>query len=162
MEEIWRDCKGYEGKYQVSNLGRVWSIKRQNYLTPHIHTKGYLQVTMMAKNGKMKQEYVHRLVALAFIPNPDKLPQVNHKDENKQNNHVDNLEWCTCKENINYGTRTERRAEKRRIPIEYVELGKFFKSMTQASKETGIPIPYISKACHGSQETAGNMHWRVI
>lgn len=162
MKEIWRDCKGYEGKYQVSNLGRIWSVKNQKYLTPNIHTKGYLKVTMVAKNGKVKQEYIHRLVALSFIDNPDNLPQVNHKDENKLNNCVDNLEWCTCKENINYGTRTERQAEKRRVTIECVELGKIFKSITEASKETNIPISCISKACSGLQETAGGKHWKVV
>lgn len=162
MKEIWRNCKGYEGKYQVSNFGRVWSVKSQNYLTPHTHTKGYLQVTMMAKNGKVKMEYVHRLVALAFIDNPNNLPQVNHKDENKTNNHVENLEWVTCKENINHGTHNERRAEKRMVVIECIDLEKTFKSMTQASKETGIPLSSISKACSGLQETAGGMKWRVI
>lgn len=162
MKEIWKDCKGYEGEYQVSNFGRVWSVKRQNYLTPHSHTKGYLKVTMRAKNGKTKIEYVHRLVALAFINNPDNLPQVNHKDENKTNNHVDNLEWCTCKENINYGTHNERRAEKRKVAVECIELKKTFKSMTQASKETDIPISCISRACSGLQETAGGLHWRII
>ena len=65
----------------------------------------------LSKNGKTKAEYVHRLVALAFIPNPDNKPQVNHKDENKQNNYVDNLEWATCKENVNYGTRSTRQSE---------------------------------------------------
>lgn len=162
MKEIWRDCKGYDGKYQVSNLGRIWSVKNQKYLTPYVHTKGYLGVTMVAKNGKRKGELIHRLVALAFINNPEKKPQVNHKDEDKTNNCVDNLEWCTCKENINYGTCTERRAKKRRITIECVELGKIFKSITEASKETNVSIPCISRACSGLQKTAGGKHWKVV
>lgn len=162
MEEIWRDCKGYEEKYQVSNLGRVWSVKRQNYLTPHIHTKGYLQVTMMAKNGKRKQEFIHRLVALAFIDNPNNLPQVNHKDENKTNNTVENLEWMTCKDNINYGSHNERVSNSNKQPVRCIELDKVFESKTQASNETNISIASISRVCSGKQKTAGGYHWEVI
>ena len=162
MKEIWRDCKGYEGKYQVSNLGRIWGVKRQHYLKPTITSNGYLEVCMIAKNGKQKVELVHRLVALAFIDNPDKLPQVNHKDEDKTNNCVDNLEWTTCKQNINYGTGIERRAKQRMMPIRCIDLNKIYESMTQASKETGIPLSYISKACTGIQETAGGFRWEVI
>ena len=110
--EIWKDCKGYEGKYQVSNYGRVWSIVRQQYKSQREDKDGYLIVTLVAKNGKIKKERVHRLVALVFIENPNNYPQVNHKDENKGNNCVENLEWVTAKQNCNYGTRNERVAEK--------------------------------------------------
>ena len=94
MKEIWKDCKGYEGKYQVSNLGRVWSIGSQKYLKGSYDRDGYIQVYLTAKNGKVKMEKVYRLVALVFLDNPNNYPQVNHKDKNKQNNCVDNLEWC--------------------------------------------------------------------
>ena len=94
IKEIWKDCKGYEGKYQVSNLGRVWSIGSQKYLKGSYDKDGYIQVYLTAKNGKVKMEKVYRLVALVFLDNPNNYPQVNHKDKNKQNNCVDNLEWC--------------------------------------------------------------------
>lgn len=161
MKEIWKDCKGYEGKYQVSNLGRVWSIKRQHYLTPNKHTKGYLQVTMMAKNGKMKMEYIHRLVAIAFIPNPNRLPQVNHKDEDKTNNCVDNLEWCNSKYNNNYGTHTKRGPIARRIPIICVETGIIYSSQAEAKRQLGISDSALNSALNNPTRTAKGYHWEV-
>lgn len=119
MEEIWKPIKGYEGLYEVSNLGRVRSLDRCVVYANgqvHIHrgkilrpgiSNGYMQVHL-CKCGDMKQPLVHRLVADAFIPNPENLPQVNHKDENPSNNEVSNLEWCTSEYNINYGTRKEK------------------------------------------------------
>ena len=115
MEE-WRDIKGYEGKYQVSNLGRVKSLNyhrenREEILSNVPDKYGYLIVSL-CKNGKELAFKIHRLVALHFIENPNNYPQINHKDENKQNNRADNLEWCTAKYNNNYGTRTQRQSEK--------------------------------------------------
>lgn len=117
MEEIWKDIENYEGLYQVSNLGRVKSLpnvahKNEIILKPSI-TNGYYSVALN-KFGKQKRIYIHRLVAEAFIPNPDNLPQVGHKDENNFktgdgcNNCVDNLEWCTQEENSNTPIRAER------------------------------------------------------
>ena len=120
MEEIWKDVKGFEGFYQVSNLGRVRSLDRisvsENRSAQKI--KGTIKKVKVGKNGyymvmfykdsKYKCAYVHRLVAQAFIPNPDNLPQVNHKDEIRTNNCVDNLEWCDSKYNNNYGTKIDR------------------------------------------------------
>ena len=100
--------KHYEGLYKISNLGRVWSVHKQDYKIPSTKDNGYMFVQLY-KNGKMKNEYIHRLVALTFIPNPNNLPQVNHKDECKDNNAVDNLEWCDSTYNNNYGTARERR-----------------------------------------------------
>ena len=108
MTEIWKNIEGYEGKYQVSNLGRVKSmIGQEKVLHPKKHRNGHLQIGLH-KDKKRKTMYIHRLVAQAFIPNPDNLPCVNHKDENPSNNNVDNLEWCTQKYNCNYGTRVDR------------------------------------------------------
>lgn len=105
MKEEWKDIKGYEGKYQVSNLGRVKSLdyqgkKREIILKPGIN-KGYYQVGLY-KYAMCKSLYIHRLVAETFIENPNNLPCINHKDENKLNNRVDNLEFCTQKYNNRY------------------------------------------------------------
>lgn len=109
MEEIWKDIKGYEGLYQVSNYGRVKSFKHnKEKLRKEVKDNmGYLIVNL-SKNGNKKIYKIHRLVAEAFLQNPNNYPQVNHKDENKINNRADNLEWCTAKYNSNYGTRNER------------------------------------------------------
>ena len=111
-KEYWKPVVGYEGHYQVSNFGRVKSIKfgKEIILKQHIR-RGYYSVNL-SKNGILKRYSVHRLVAEAFIDNTDNLPQVNHKDENKQNNVVSNLEWCDSEYNNNYGTRNKRVSEK--------------------------------------------------
>lgn len=116
MEE-WRDIKGYEGKYQVSNEGRVKSLNyhRQNLeqiLRSTISSSGYCRVWLFDGKGIGKIEFVHRLVAKAFIPNPNNLPQINHKDENKLNNNVENLEWCTPFYNNTYNDRHLKAAPK--------------------------------------------------
>lgn len=116
VEEIWKPVVGYEGLYKVSNFGRVRSLDRlvkgkkegfrQNFkgklLTPIKTIYGYLRVNLCNDDGR-KAKFVHRLVCTAFLPNPDNLPQINHKDENPLNNNVENLEWCTGKYNCNYG-----------------------------------------------------------
>ena len=129
MIEEWRDIKGYEGIYQVSNLGNVCSLDRvikhypKDYfqegkvLSPALSRNGYPMVILVNHN-KRKTRNVHRLVAEAFIPNPNNLPQVNHKDENKTNNCVDNLEWCTQKYNLNYGTRNIKISKARKGGVE--------------------------------------------
>ena len=105
MEE-WKNVIGYEGLYEVSNKGNVRNIRRNTLLKLSKNNYGYIKV-FLYKNGIRTCLSVHRLVAQAFIPNPDNLPQVNHKDEDKTNNSVDNLEWCNQKYNVNYGHRTE-------------------------------------------------------
>lgn len=111
MNEVWKDIEGYEGKYQVSNLGRVRGLDRKNsmgktvkgrILKPRKTHAGYLRAHLCRDD-----RYIHRLVAEAFIPNPNNLPQINHKDEDKANNSVDNLEWCTCEYNLSYGSRED-------------------------------------------------------
>ena len=100
--EIWKDCKGYEGLYQVSSLGRVWSVRKQRIMKPILKKDGYLEITLTAKNGRSVYERVHRLVALAFLENPNHFPVVNHKDGEKTHNEVGNLEWCSVKYNTKH------------------------------------------------------------
>lgn len=110
QDEIWKDVEGYDRRYQISSFGRVREIKKdgtiKNLKTSMFGT-GYVHLNLIL-DGKQKSIQVHRLVAKAFIPNPNNYPCVNHKDENKSNNHAYNLEWCTHSYNINYGTRIER------------------------------------------------------
>lgn len=127
MSEIWKDIPGFEGLYQVSNLGRVkrlplgkqWPYRRTHNNIRKQHIKnGYYQVNL-SKENKVKWICVHRLVALAFIPNPNNLPCINHRDENKLNNNIENLEWCSYAYNANYGTVRQRQVEsmKRNDPL---------------------------------------------
>lgn len=120
MKEVWKDLRFYEDKYEISNFG---SIRNKHTKVVKAQTRkdnGYLICSFWI-DGKSKQEYVHRLVALTFIPNPENLPQINHKDENKENNRVDNLEWCTAKYNNNYGTARQRSAQTQRANGVYDE-----------------------------------------
>lgn len=101
MDEVWKSIKDYDGLYEVSNLGRVRNCRTGRVLKPNKINNGYLQVGLY-KDNVVKTYYVHRLVAEAFILNPNNKPQVNHKDKNPTNNRVENLEWCDCPYNINY------------------------------------------------------------
>lgn len=113
--EIWEDIKEFEGLYQISNLGNVKSLKRkcknrvceEKILSPY-HAKGYLKINLF-KEAKCKSMFVHRLVAQAFIPNPNNFPQVNHKNEKRDDNRVENLEWTDNKENMNFGLHNLRK-----------------------------------------------------
>lgn len=149
-KEIWMDCKGYEGFYQVSNLGRVWSVRSQSYLTGNADKDGYLRVHLTAKNGKRKMEFIHRIVALAFISNPTGLPVVNHRDQNKQNNCVDNLEWCDVRYNNIYS---------KGKAVRCIELDLVFDCSQTAMKELGVDGSDIRKCCKGQKNTCGGYHW---
>lgn len=180
--EEWRDVRGYEGFYQVSNLGRVKSIGRyvgcKGYVTRFYPgrimkqdtTRGYKRCTL-SKNNITKRYQVHRLVAVAFIENPKGLPFVNHKDENPSNNNVDNLEWCTPKYNSNYGTCIERRIKhsdfhKRAIkqykPVYQYDLNgnliRIWGSIKEAC-ESGYCRDKISKCCNGHKESYKGFIW---
>ncbi len=157
--EIFKDIKGYPN-YQVSNLGRVWSKKRQIYLKPHKNNNGYLSVTLPSINGKYKRELIHRLVALTFISNPDNLPCVNHKDENKENNTQTNLELCSRSYNINYGNRNEKAAEK----IRCIETGIIYPSGKACAEALGTSADIVSKVLHGKSrcKTANGYHLEFV
>lgn len=119
-----------------------------------------MQVCLTAENGKSKKLYVHRLVALAFIPNPAGLPQINHKDENKKNNHIKNLEWISVKDNSNYGTRNERISKANSIPVYCVELNKVFWGSRNAANELGISHIGIIRCCKGKYKSTHGYHFR--
>lgn len=158
--EEWRDIKDYEGLYQVSNLGRIQSFYFDRKLLLKLRFNGhYYQVTLY-KNGKPKQYNVHRLVAETFISNPKNLPYVNHKNEDKTDNSIENLEWCTHEYNIDYGTCQERRIATQRKPVICVETGKRYVSMVDAGKQLGISYKHMSDCCKGKRKTTGGYHWK--
>ena len=178
MEE-WKDIKGYEGLYMVSNEGRVKSVERkvwnsgkqcyktikERILKPGNNGEGYLIVNL-CKEGNQKFYTVHRLVAQSFLPNPDNLPQINHVDENKKNNCVDNLEWCTNKYNINHGTRTDRMAKTRSKPVLGISLdGKsylYFNSTRDAERLGGFNQGAISDCCRGERKSHHGYTWEYV
>ena len=157
MTEIWKNIEGYEGKYQVSNLGRVKSmIGQEKVLHPKKHRNGHLQIGLH-KDKKRKTMYIHRLVAQAFIPNPDNLPQVNHIDENKENNHVDNLEWCTNQYNTEYSQ------AKAVIAVDKISgLKVEFSSIMKAERMTGIDHSHIIRCCQGKRRSTGGFYWHYV
>ena len=120
---------------------------------------GYFKVSL-CKDGKIYQESVHRLVARHFIDNPDNLPQVNHIDENKMNNKADNLEWTSCKTNINHGTHNARSAKTRSKPVYCVELDQVFDGANEAARELGLYQGNITRCCQGSYKTTGGYHFK--
>ena len=163
MKEIWKDISEYTGLYQVSNYGNVRNIKTSKKLKPGIK-RGYYQVGLIV-NKKRKWYSVHRLVAKEFIPNTENLPQINHKDENKLNNNVNNLEWCTVSYNNCYGTRLKRVKEKvSKKVLQYDLNGNFIKeynSLTEATKLNNIKsIGNISMCCNGKYKHVKGYIWR--
>ena len=182
MEEIWKAIEGYEGLYEVSNLGRVRSL---DHLVERPHPRNPAYTFRYMAKGKIKNqrhheaEYwlvdlykdnvgetrtVHRLVADSFIPNPNNLPEVNHIDENKENNCVDNLEWCTRLENVNHGTGSERMGKSHWTPVIQMTMdGQFIKRwecMQEAADELGLHMTHISAVCRGRAKSHGGFRWR--
>lgn len=163
MGEVWKDIKGYEGLYQVSNLGRVKSLwyKRERILKPSKDRQGYLKVNLCRNNIRITYK-VHRLVAEVFIPNPENKPQVNHINEIKNDNRMENLEWTTSKENINHGTRNQQVSK----PVNQYDLQwnlvAIYESLNEASRQTGVNQGNISAVCLGRYKTAGGFRWRYL
>ena len=171
MSEIWLPIEGYENLYEISNLGRVRSLERTvikkngvrrkvsgKILKPRTNNSGYLMVRLY-KNGIWRDFLLHRIVSTAFIPNPDKKLQVNHLSEDKTNNSVENLEWCTAKENNNYGTKNKRASEKLSKPVLCVELNQIFPSLTEAAKHFNVTQSNLGSVLAGRSKTAGGYHW---
>lgn len=188
MKEIWKDIKGYEGLYQISNLGRIKSLEReiirQHSTTMLLKEKILKQQNMngykfvrLSKNNTIKQYLVHRLVATAFIENPNNYKEINHKDENKSNNKLDNLEWCSHNYNINYGTGNERRSisEKGKKKngnyknishigkkiLQYDLQGNFIREWESISKASKIlKLNKIWEVCNKKRNKCGNFIWK--
>lgn len=179
--EIWKPIKGYEGTYEVSNLGHVRSLVRIDRLGRFVpekirsikkNNRGYVQISLY-KDGRAKYYLLHRLVAEAFIPNPDNLPQINHKDENKDNNCVENLEWCDNIYNRRYGTGYARSVAKhdykkigagnRRPVVQCDCFGnpiKMWDGVIIAAKTLGVSDSAIRNCCYGRNKTAAGYCWR--
>ena len=172
MEKLWKEIPGTDGKYLISTDGEVMAISRRvkfghvyrwtktKLLTPRDNGKGYLELEFLGKH-----HYIHRLVAEAFIPNPYNFPCINHNDENKENNRVENLEWCDYSYNTNYGTRTKRAKEKRfsdRFVVINLDTGDVYQTPKDASRATGIHNDSISRVCKGKSKTAGGYRWRYL
>jgi len=183
--EIWKTVPDFPN-YEVSNFGNVRSVDRVSErngsnarikgktLKAHKMNDGYMRVVLYSgKRDKHKNFPVHRLVASAFIPNPDNLPCINHKDENRSNNCVDNLEWCTHKYNSNYGTAIQRRvqhqewqsiADKQSYRVMQCEKDgtpiREWKSMIECERKTGIKCAGISKCCSGHLKTYRGYKWK--
>lgn len=144
MKEVWKDIPMYEGIYEVSTFGRVRSKVTGSITIGYPNHKGYLRAYIYL-NGMMKKEFVHRLVAITFLPNPNNYPQVNHKDEDKTNNRVDNLEWCTCEYNNNYGTRSNHGVS---VEVD----GITFPSITKCAKYLGVPCGTLNGYLRGDHK----------
>ena len=177
MKEVWKDVPGYEGLYQASIYGYVKSVDRVvpkgkkhvltpirgRVISPWIDRTGYLKVEMF-KNGKCHKEKLHQIIARTFIPNPQNKETVNHKDENPLNNTVQNLEWMTNKENVNYGTRIQRDREEFGTRVKRIAPNKnedFYFTLHDAEAKTGIPRQSISYAIKHHTLLKG-YRWEVI
>lgn len=147
-----KDIKGYEGLYAITSCGKVWSYQSKKFLKPAIDKYGYAWVNLY-KNTQKKKITIHRLVAEAYIPNPDNLETVDHIDECKTHNYVNNLRWMSREDN---SVRSHNK------PVRCVETGEVFDSIIIAAKEKGLNQSNISKACRGKYKTCGGYHWEVV
>lgn len=172
MEEIWKPVEGFQGSYEVSNMGTVRSYKQNRTdgktTKGYENRKGYRVVLLYDGEGGKKWFPVHRLVAKAFLPNPHDLPQVNHKDEDKSNNRADNLEWCTNQYNARYGTKKERAGVSNRCckttptPVYSVDRDgnvRRYGSIGEAERATGLCHSNIVSVLKGRRKHSGNMKW---
>lgn len=186
--EEWRDIEGYEGLYQVSSLGRVRTLPKPMFYGASSNVRnhesairamrimkarkklnGYLQISLF-RNGKPRTFTIHRLVAKTFLPNPHKYPYINHKDEDKSNNTVDNLEWCTPSYNIHYGSAIQKLSKAKTNhpsmskPVLQFNLdGRFvaeYPSANEAARVTGVKQGNISSCCNHTTKSTNGFIWR--
>jgi hypothetical protein len=172
MKEIWKNIENFDN-YMISNFGNVKSKARydstnkrylkEKYLKPGKSSRGYLLVSLKGNDNAYHTMRVHRLVATAFLDNPEKLPIVNHKNETYINNHVDNLEWCTHKYNTNYGTAIARRSASKEKPIKQISLDgvliKIWRSAKEINDVLGIYHGNISRCCKHNRKQAYGFKW---
>lgn len=162
--EVWKDVPGYEGLYQVSSLGRlkrVFKNGKDRLLSGKQDKDGYIQV-IVSRNQSKKYCRLHRLVAEAFIQNPEGKPVVNHKDKNVQNNAADNLEWATVSENTRHGYYTGRNVHKRAV-VQYTKSMEYvtcWDSIEEAAQTLEITRNNICSCCNGRLKTSGGYIWR--
>ena len=165
MNEIYKDIQGYEGKYQISNLGNVYSLITNKILKPRLTLDGYYQVDL-CKNGVKKHLYIHRLVAQSFLDNPKNYKIVNHKDENSMNNIVSNLEWCNSTYNNNYGNCKRKISEANSIKINQYDMdGNFIKQwlgINNIERCLKINKGNICMCCKGKRNNAGGHKWKYM
>ena len=152
------DIKGYENLYAITEDGKVFSHRSKLFLKPRNNRYGYCEVKLW-KNRKVSTKLIHRLVAEAFIPNPNNYSQVNHKDENKNNNSVDNLEWCTSKYNMNYGTVQERINSHKLKKVKCLETGIIYNSATECSQKLNLRKDSLTQVCRGERKSLHNLHF---
>ena len=146
-----KDVVGYEGLYAVTSCGKVWSYKRQKFLKPASDKKGYFKVVLY-KNGKCKNYKIHRLVAEAYIPNPDNLPQVDHIDNDKTHNYINNLQWITNRNNVRKG---------RNKPILQYDLNGNFIREWECANDVGREVQsHICACAKGKLSTAYGYKWK--
>lgn len=172
--EIWKDIKGYEGKYQISSIGRIkslgrwvkhkgWRFEEERMLNQYMSQTGYFYVAL-SKDSIQKKYKVHRLVAEAFLENPDNLPVINHKNEVKTDNRVENLEFCSVKYNTNYGSGRAKMILKIKKPVVQLDLNdnvlKRWDSLKDITDVLGYNKACISECCHQKQQTAYGYKWK--
>lgn len=153
--------KNYEGLYSVTSCGRVWSHRSKIFLQPHITENGYHLVALQ-KDGHREDFLIHRLVAEAYIDNPNNLPIVNHKDEVKSHNYINNLEWCDYDYNNNYGSRGKKVAKALSKKVKCVETGEIFESISAAAASVNRGKSGISSCLSGRYKTCGGYHWEAV
>lgn len=165
MEEVWKDIEGYEGLYQVSNLGRVKRVTTGRILKGGKDKDGYLQVTL-CKDSTKSTKKIHRLVAQAFVSNSENKPEINHIDEDKANNRVNNLEWSTRKENNNHGTHNERMRRTQSIPIISTNLKtgecREFYGTNECGRQLNLNPGHINEVLKGKRRQTGGYTFKYL
>jgi hypothetical protein len=157
-----KEIKGFEGLYAVTSCGKVWSYISKKFLSPKKNKNGYLEVALR-KNGKYIMKYIHRLVIETYGEEQNGIKyEVNHKDECKTNNSINNLEWCSHTYNQRYGTKIHRQSVTRGKKCLCIETGKEYYSIREAERQTGILNTNISSCCKNKAKTAGGYHWKYV